>query len=126
MQNKYASDSIEKYAKFWKKKFKKKKKKLQKRRKNLLKYSEICSTTLIKEFHVEKVFLIGSLACKSKIHEKSDIDLVVEGLKSQNYFKALNRLFEIIPKKMNVDLITYENVSDQMKKIIDTQGVRLK
>ncbi|MGV9171007.1 MAG: nucleotidyltransferase family protein [Promethearchaeia archaeon] len=126
MQEKTNSESLEEYVKFWKEKFSKKETLLQKRKQDLIKYANVCSNILKNEFNVERVYLIGSLARDLKIHEKSDIDLVVEGLDHKQYFDALNRLFTILPKSISVDLITKEKISDSIRKIIKNQGVRLK
>jgi len=51
-----------------------------------------CTSILYKKYGVSKVYLIGSLAKPEDFHERSDIDLVVEGIPSRLYFKVLPEL----------------------------------
>ncbi|OHB71758.1 MAG: hypothetical protein A2W17_10375 [Planctomycetes bacterium RBG_16_41_13] len=57
-----------------------------------------CIAILINKYHVKKVFPIGSLV-HGIVHERSDIDLVVEGLPSEFYIKALSELNDLLPPR---------------------------
>ncbi len=54
------------------------------RKRNLQKTAERCVEILKERYRVKKVILIGSLV-NGIIHERSDIDLVVEGLPNEIY-----------------------------------------
>ena len=48
-----------------------------------------CAHILYDKYRVRRVSLIGSLANPEAFHDRSDIDLAVEGLSPHLYFKAL-------------------------------------
>ena len=54
-----------------------------------------CTSVLGKKYNVKKVYIIGSLA-RGVLHDRSDIDLVVEGLPAELYIKALTDLYDIL------------------------------
>jgi predicted nucleotidyltransferase len=66
-----------------------------KERETLILLAEECAKLLKEKYKVKKVFLIGSLV-KGYFHERSDIDLVVEGLVPELYIKALTEFYDII------------------------------
>ena len=76
---------------------------------------EKCAKLLKEKYKVKKVFLIGSLAY-GIVHDKSDIDLVVEGLKPQQYIKALVELSDMLEWKIEINLIPLEDAFDNLKK----------
>ena len=123
MQKDNDTPNIEQYKQYWSKKIKENKEKLEERKRTLTHYAKLCSNFLKENFQVKKVYLIGSLARDYKIHENSDIDLVVEGLEDKQYFRALNKLFELVPDGIHIDLITKETASHSLKEIIKAQGV---
>ena len=71
--------------------------------------AEECIRHLRERFHAKEVYLCGSLAGESPFHERSDIDLVVEGLLPRDYFEALQELWELLPPDLELDLIRLEN-----------------
>jgi predicted nucleotidyltransferase len=73
-----------------------------------------CSELLRDKYQVKKVFLIGSLA-KGTVHERSDIDLVVEGLPSDFYIKALTELWDLLPADVELNLIPFEDAFASLK-----------
>ena len=111
------------YSKFWKDKFENEKKILNKRKEELNQFARKCSELLKKRYNVKKVYLIGSLARNNRIHNKSDIDLVVIGLPDNKYFSALNDLYKLVPKGINLDLITLETASENIKDVIEKEGI---
>ncbi len=117
------SNSLQDYSAYWKDKLDKKRKNLQERKKILNDFAKKCSDLLKEKYKVREVYLIGSLARNYKIHENSDIDLVVVGLVDDKYFSALNDLYRLLPKGIDIDLVTKETVSESMKLIIEKEGV---
>jgi len=84
------------------------------RREELRKTAERCVWVLKDKYKVKKVFLIGSLVT-GFIHERSDIDLVVEGLSSDLYMKALTDLWDLLPAGVELNLIPYEDAFENLK-----------
>ena len=125
MESSNNSDTLEDYKRYWKEKFERQKRELHERKKMLKEYAVKCSDLLKTKFHVKKVFLIGSLIGSHKIHKNSDIDLVVLGLKDEQYFTALKDLYHLVPKGVNIDLITEETASELMKIRIKKEGVAI-
>ena len=73
---------------------------------------------LIKKYQVTKIILTGSLIDKSRFGFHSDIDLFVEGLPDNLYFRAVGELL-IEAEEFNVDIIPIENATPKMKKKIE-------
>ena len=123
MENHDSVDSIREYSRYWRNKIEKRKKNLLKREELLKNLAKKSSVLLKKNFNVKKVYLIGSLTRKHRIHEKSDINLVVVGLSDKKYFSALKELYRLVPIGVDIDLITEETASESMKNIIENYGV---
>ncbi|MBI5639474.1 MAG: nucleotidyltransferase domain-containing protein [Nitrospirae bacterium] len=69
---------------------------------------------LIREYHVKKIVLIGSLADESSFGFHSDIDLCVEGLSDKRYFEAVGKLISETGE-FDIDIIPIENASPKMR-----------
>jgi len=76
--------------------------------------SNKCVEFLKDRYKVKKVILIGSLV-NGIIHEKSDIDLVVEGLSCEVYMKCLTELYDILPPGVEINLIPFEDAFESLK-----------
>ncbi len=61
------------------------------RKKDLRKIANKCAIFLGNKYKVKKVTLIGYLT-SGKLHKKSDIDLVVEGLPPETYINCFTTL----------------------------------
>ena len=71
------------YKKFWSRKFKEDEKAKKKKIKLFKQLASDAANILIKDFKAKKVYLFGSTLDEKIFHEKSDIDLAVEGLNLQ-------------------------------------------
>lgn len=80
-----------------------------------------CSDLLKNKYQVRRIFLIGSLA-KGTVHERSDIDLVVEGLPSNFYIKALTELWDLLPAGVELNLIPFEDAFASLKEKTIKEG----
>lgn len=78
-------------------------------------------TILTSKYQVKIVFLIGSLV-HGIVHERSDIDLVVEGLPSEFYIKALSELSDIMPPGVEINLIPFEDAFESLKEKTIKEG----
>lgn len=79
-----------------------------------LKKGEECARMLKERFGVKKVYLFGSVIGASPWHERSDLDIAVEGLDPKDYFRALSALDELLLPSLEVDLFTLEDVLPEM------------
>jgi predicted nucleotidyltransferase len=76
--------------------------------------AEACERLLKEQFGVRRVYLFGSLAGQGPWHSHSDIDLAVEGLPPEKYFRALSGLWDLLPEGVELDLITLEDASPEL------------
>jgi predicted nucleotidyltransferase len=84
------------------------------RKKLLLELAYKCAKVLKEKYNVKRVFLIGSLVY-GIVHDRSDIDLVVEGLAPEQYIKALVDLSDTLQWKVEVNLIPFEDAFESLK-----------
>jgi len=91
------------------------------RREELRETTERCVSILKDKYKVSRVFLIGSLV-KGFIHERSDIDLVVEGLSPDLYMKALTELWDLLPAGVELNLIPYEDAFENLREKAINEG----
>jgi len=70
----------------------------------------------------KKIILFGSLA-EGNITLQSDIDIAVSGVEPGKYLKAVVVLPSLIKSK--VDLINFEYISPEFRKIIERDGIKL-
>lgn len=92
------------------------------RKEELTNLSQKIALMLKEKYKVKRVFLIGSLAY-GIVHERSDIDLVVEGLKPELYMKALVDCSDIVQWKVEVNLIPFEEAFESLKQKTLKKGV---
>jgi len=91
------------------------------KKEELRKMSKKIAQMLKEKYKVKRIFLIGSLV-KGYIHEKSDIDLVVEGLPPNAYIKALVDASDIVKWNVEVNLIPFEDAFEALKEKTLTEG----
>lgn len=73
---------------------------------------------LVREYHVSKIILTGSLADKHRFGFHSDIDLCVEGLPDKLYFKAVGELL-IEADEFDIDIVPLESITPEMRERIE-------
>lgn len=76
--------------------------------------AEKCAYVLKGQFGVKKVYIFGSVTGVGPWHDRSDIDIAVEGLAPEDYFRALSALDEYLPSSLEIDLITLESAFPEM------------
>lgn len=74
---------------------------------------------LVDEFAVRRILVFGSLLT-GELHERSDVDLAVEGLSSSDYWRALDRV--TVALGVSVDLVSLEEASDSLRARILEEG----
>lgn len=83
-------------------------------REHLERLVEACRRVLIEEFGAKRVIPFGSFV-EGFWHERSDLDLAVEGLPPERFFKALTTLQRLAPKGPRIDLVPLETAPPQLK-----------
>lgn len=76
------------------------------------------------EFQELKIVLFGSLAHKAWYSQDSDIDLAVDGLPSDQYFKAWRKL-ETIFSNRKIDFVDMSELAEPVKQMILSEGIEL-
>ena len=97
----------------------------KKLRKTLLrKWAKKCAAILKERFHATSIYLIGSLTGDHTIHTRSDIDLAVDGLAEEQYYKAVGELLIFLSPHIDasIDLIPLSDAIPSMRQVIETQG----
>jgi predicted nucleotidyltransferase len=87
------------------------------------KIAQKCAQLLKEQFKVNNVYIFGSVAGDGLWHKWSDIDIAVEGLPSQDYFKALNAVDKILPAGLELDLVTLEDATERLKERIKSEDI---
>jgi predicted nucleotidyltransferase/uncharacterized protein YutE (UPF0331/DUF86 family) len=87
-------------------------------REEAYKIAQQCAQFLKERFNVQNVYIFGSVVGDGIWHKRSDIDIAVEGLPSDKYFRALVDASELIPSELDLDLITLETAPTRLKERI--------
>jgi predicted nucleotidyltransferase len=88
---------------------------LSERRQQALAIADKCMQVLKEDFGAEKVILFGSLRGDGPWHEKSDLDLAVEGLSEQGFWDAYGALEKLMPDWLLFDLIPLAKTPDYLR-----------
>jgi uncharacterized protein len=80
---------------------------------------------LARQYGVDRVYLLGSLARGTTVHESSDVDIAVEGLAPDRYFEALAELWDLLPPGAELDMVPLEYASAEMLAVVKSEGVML-
>lgn len=74
--------------------------------------------TLLKErFGARRVILFGSLAGQGPWHDRSDIDLAVEGIAPEEFFRAYSACWDLVTRDLSIalDLVPLEDAYPEMR-----------
>jgi predicted nucleotidyltransferase len=96
---------------------------LEERASHARRIARVLASSLINEHGARRVLLHGSLA-SGHFHERSDIDLAVEGLSAVALMDAGVALDEAA-SPFNLDLVSLERMPEGMKRRIEQQGILL-
>ena len=98
--------------------------KISKLRSSAMDRAKRVADCLKKKYGASRVVLFGSLVRKHYLHERSDIDLLVKGIKKSDLlhagFEASN-----IAKPFDVDIIPFEIADPNIVKIANEEGIPL-
>lgn len=87
------------------------------------KIAQKCAQLLKDQFKVDNVYIFGSVVGDGTWHKRSDIDIAVEGLPSQDYFEALNAVDKILPAGLELDLVTLESATERLKERVKFEDI---
>jgi predicted nucleotidyltransferase len=79
---------------------------------------------LKQRFGARQVVLFGSLARGDFFHRRSDIDLAVDGIESQHFWRAWSAL-DTLGHEFEIDLVDIETVLPRLRLEIEQEGVEL-
>ncbi len=83
-----------------------------------------CATLLGERFGASRVYLFGSLAAGSSrpFGPRSDLDIAVEGLPDEAYFRALGALAAVTADAMPIDLVPLETAPASLRHRVVERG----
>lgn len=94
------------------------------RRERALQVAHEAARLLYDEFGVTRVILFGSLAHGAWFHARSDVDLAVEGLAPEHFWKAWVAIEKLEPS-IEVDLVPLEDAKPAIREVLEKEGVAL-
>jgi predicted nucleotidyltransferase len=80
-----------------------------------LEAARVCMQLLKERFGARRVILFGSVAGQSPWHERSDIDLAVEGLVPSELFTAYTACRDLLPRGVELDLVPLEQAHPELR-----------
>lgn len=116
---------FEEYIEAWRERLARQERAKQIRAQHLRKVAHACARRLVQDFGATKVYLFGSLLEEDLVHDRSDIDLAVEGLEGKLYFKALREVWALLPAGVELDLVLLERAWPGLAEWVRREGVLL-
>lgn len=117
----------EEYIRDWVERKKKEEEKMKVLSQKALKEAKRIAEVLREKYGVGKVVLFVSLAKylrgTGEFTERSDIDLAVEGLPKEKYFKVLSEINRF--SEFEIDLIDLEGCPEFLKRLIKREGIEI-
>jgi predicted nucleotidyltransferase len=74
-----------------------------------------CASLLHERFGAKRVIPFGSVVGHGRWHSGSDLDLAVEGVASEQFFRAWSMLRELLPPGLDIDLVPLEQASEVLR-----------
>jgi predicted nucleotidyltransferase len=113
------------YVEAWRRRLARQEARKQARVQELRQVARSCARRLVREFGAKRVYLLGSLLDEEWVHDRSDIDLAVEGLEGGVYFKALASVWELLPAGVELDLVLLERAWPGLARQVESEGMLL-
>ena len=80
-----------------------------------LEFAMRCADLLHERFGAKRVIPFGSVVGHGLWHPDSDLDLAVEGVAPEQFFRAWSMVRELLPLGLDVDLVALEQASDVLR-----------
>lgn len=116
---------FEQYVEAWRERLARRQSEQQMWAQHLREAAHACARRLVRDLGARKVYLFGSLLEQDLVHDRSDIDLAVEGLEGKLYFKALRDVSRLLPAGVQLDLVLLEEARPELAGLVRTEGVLL-
>jgi predicted nucleotidyltransferase len=75
---------------------------------------------LVRDFGATRVYLFGSLLQEGRFHERSDVDLAVEGIAPERFFKTWAAVGADV--RVPIELVDIDEVGETMRELILEHG----
>lgn len=93
-------------------------------RREVMEAVQRATAALRERFPYDELCAFGSLV-SGRFDRHSDIDLMIKGLASDDYFKAYAFLLHALPFRHELDLKRYEDCDQAMRRATETKGLRI-
>ncbi|PLV56769.1 nucleotidyltransferase family protein [Thermotoga sp. SG1] len=117
----------EEYIRAWVERKKKEEEKMKLLAQRALEEAKKVTSVLREKYGVKRVVLFGSLAKylrgAEEFTERSDIDLAVEGLPKEAYFRVLSEINRL--SEFEIDLIDLEGCPAFLRNLIEREGMEI-
>lgn len=109
----------------WRHRLEQKKRVEDQRRQLAVERAWAAASVLREKYGAKKVFLYGSLAWGPSFDERSDIDLMVEGLPDQaGYWRMLAEVGDVV-RPFEISVVRQEDAFESLRKKVQETGVLL-
>ena len=93
-------------------------------RDRLIEKAREAAAMLKSKYGAKRVILFGSLAHKEWSHQRTDVDLAVEGLPDEVFYRAWGEADEMIPGR-HMDIVSIASAKPSIREAIQRHGVEL-
>jgi predicted nucleotidyltransferase len=93
-------------------------------REELIQRARQAAEMLRQKYNVRRVVLFGSLVHEAWFHEKTDVDMAVEGGEGFDYFAAWGDVEKLFPDR-KLDFIDWDMATDSLRNAINRKGLEL-
>ncbi|MCB0112715.1 MAG: hypothetical protein R2873_20665 [Caldilineaceae bacterium] len=93
-------------------------------REDLIQRARQAAEMLRQKYNVRRVVLFGSLVHEAWFHEKTDVDMAVEGREGFDYFAAWGDVEKFFPDR-KLDFIDWDMATDSLRKTINRKELEL-
>jgi len=97
---------------------------LLQRRESAWKVARQAASVLKEQFGATRVVVFGSLAHGAWFNVRSDIDLMVEDLPSDKFWRAWAAL-DPISNGFEIDLVANDEMTERLREVIEQEGMEL-
>jgi predicted nucleotidyltransferase len=87
----------------------------QGRRAEVLAAAERCVEYLKTRYNPRRVLVFGSALRPGQWHQGSDLDIAVEGLPPEHFFRIWSELDDLLPRGLRLDLVPLEDASPELR-----------
>jgi predicted nucleotidyltransferase len=86
--------------------------------------ADAAARLLKEEFGATAVILFGSLVHDGRFHERSDVDLAVDGIPPRQFFRAWNAA-DYLDDEIEVNIVHVDDARPSLRAVIEEEGIPL-